>query len=103
MALLFVLPRPKRRAGRYVVTRPDVENLCKGLLDSWNGVLWEDDAHVAELALTKVYEDDRLTPGVLVMAQELGNGATPMEDTASSPNAHGQEPIRRIECPSPRS
>lgn len=71
VALLFVLPRPKRRVGHYVTTRPDVENLGKGLLDSWNGVLWEDDAGVAELALTKVYEDDRLSPGVLVTAQEL--------------------------------
>lgn len=71
VALLFVLPRPKRRRGHYVTTRPDVENLCKGLLDSWNGVLWADDAEVAELALTKVYEDDRLSQGVLVIAQEL--------------------------------
>ena len=84
VVLLFVLPRPKRRKEHYVTTRPDVENLCKGLLDSWNGVLWQDDAHVAELSLTKVYEDDRLSPGVLVTAQELRHGGTPIEDAAPS-------------------
>lgn len=74
VALLFVLPRPKKRLGHYVITRPDVENCAKGLLDSWNGVLWVDDAHVSELALAKVYENDRLTPGVLVTAEELRGG-----------------------------
>ena len=88
VVLLFVLPRPKgRKEEHYVTTRPDVENLCKGLLDSWNGVLWVDDAEVAELALTKVYEDGRLSSGVLVTVEELTNARAP----------------GRVPCPSPPS
>ena len=69
LSLLFVLPKPKRKVT-VPVTRPDLENLCKGLLDSWNGVLWNDDSQVIALTLEKVYEDDRLSVGVLVTVGE---------------------------------
>lgn|SRR5262245_4431476 len=78
VSLVFRLPRPQaKRRGRgarelVVTTRPDIENLTKGLLDSWNGVLWEDDAQVCRLHVAKEYE----VPlgqgvGVLVSAEEL--------------------------------
>jgi Holliday junction resolvase RusA-like endonuclease len=65
VSMLFVLPRPKAKRAT-VAVRPDLENLCKGLLDSWNGVLYHDDSQVVSLWLRKVYEDDRLSVGVLV-------------------------------------
>lgn len=56
--LVFHLRAPKVRRSSWPVTTPDAENLCKGLLDSWNGVLWEDDSQVVELVLRKVYARD---------------------------------------------
>lgn len=40
------------------VTRTDVDNLAKFVLDSLNGVLYEDDKQVASLQVTKVYDDE---------------------------------------------
>jgi Holliday junction resolvase RusA-like endonuclease len=40
------------------VTRTDVDNLAKFVLDSLNGVLYEDDRQVASLQVTKVYDDE---------------------------------------------
>lgn len=72
LSLLFILPRPKgRRREHYVATRPDAENLCKGLLDALQGVLYRDDAQIVRLTVEKVYEDDRLSPGVLIGAQTV--------------------------------
>lgn len=64
VALTFNLPTPKH--GRPVWTsRPDAENLAKGLLDAWNGVLWVDDEQVIRLLIEKQWViGDR--PGVAV-------------------------------------
>ena len=36
-------------------TRPDIDNLCKGLLDALSGVMWEDDAIITSLTARKVW------------------------------------------------
>ena len=69
--LMFWLPRPKKPQSVWPVTRPDAENLCKGLLDSFNGVLWDDDSQVVELVLRKVYAREG-RPGVDVTVEALG-------------------------------
>lgn len=56
--LTFFLARPKKPRSAWPTSRPDVENLCKGLLDSWNGVLWRDDSQVVDLRTCKVYARD---------------------------------------------
>ena len=68
--LTFFLPRPKRPRSQWPVTRPDGENLSKGLLDSWNGVLWVDDSQVVDLVVRKVYARDA-GPGVEVTVEAL--------------------------------
>lgn len=68
--LMFLMPPPKKPRSPWPVTRPDAENLCKGLLDSFNGVLWEDDSQVVELVLLKVYARDG-RPGVAVRVEAL--------------------------------
>jgi len=65
--LEFRLPRPKSGKRKYPTTRPDVENLTKGLLDSWNGCLWKDDSQVIDLRILKEYAD---APGVQVQVLE---------------------------------
>ena len=33
------------------ITRPDIDNIAKSILDSFNGVLWEDDSQVIYLEI----------------------------------------------------
>lgn len=50
---------PKRLQGGYKVTRPDVDNLTKLVLDALTAsrVAWRDDAQVAELLVCKQHAD----------------------------------------------
>ncbi len=50
--------RPAYVASHLQVTRTDVDNLAKFVLDSLNGVLYTDDRQVASLTVTKVYDDE---------------------------------------------
>lgn len=68
--LTFRLQAPKGRRSPWPAKRPDVDNLCKGLLDSWNGVLWEEDSQIVELVIRKVYARDG-RPGVAVGIEAL--------------------------------
>ena len=45
-------------ASHLQVTRTDVDNLAKFVLDALNGVLYADDRQVASLTVTKVYDDE---------------------------------------------
>ena len=69
VTLTFYLTSPKKRR-EHPTGRPDLENLCKGLLDSWQGVLFLDDAQVLELRLAKCYCGDA-PPGVHVVVEEM--------------------------------
>jgi len=54
----FVLPRPGRlkSGGRLPAPRkPDIDNLCKSVLDALNGLMWLDDAQVCRLTASKWY------------------------------------------------
>lgn len=55
VSLQFFVPRPKDKRKTEPVGRPDLENLSKGLLDCWNGILWRDDSQVVFLGLRKSY------------------------------------------------
>ena len=63
VTLTFSLPMPKRPKFSAPAVRPDAENLCKGLLDAWNGVLWQDDGQIVDLHIVKRYAS---VPGVTV-------------------------------------
>lgn len=65
----FQFVRPKSVPMRHwPIVRPDLENLCKGLTDSLNGVFWQDDAQITSLWLTKTYAEKA---GVLVTIWKL--------------------------------
>jgi Holliday junction resolvase RusA-like endonuclease len=58
----FVFARPKShcrktglRAGAPVLPRADLDNCAKGVLDSLNGIAWDDDSQVSRLVLEKTY------------------------------------------------
>ncbi len=60
---IFHMPQPKsvpksRRLTAQPTTRPDVENICKVILDSLNKVAFRDDAQVVEVHLKKRYAID---------------------------------------------
>jgi Holliday junction resolvase RusA-like endonuclease len=78
VTLDFTMPRPKHHfrtgihhhqlktnAPRSHVGRPDLDNLCKAVLDALtdSGVCWNDDGCISSLVLTKNYGPD---PGVLI-------------------------------------
>lgn len=51
----FYLPPPKKLKHQRPISRPDLENMGKGLLDACNDVLWNDDSQVVELVYRKFY------------------------------------------------
>lgn len=69
VSLFFFRARPKtRRRDRYPLTRPDLENCAKGLLDVLQGIVFVNDAQVVELRLAKAYADPAKAeiPGVAI-------------------------------------
>lgn len=59
--------------GAPMTQRPDVENLAKTVLDGCTGVVWKDDAQVAELLVRKVRVVDPFDEGFSVEIEELSN------------------------------
>lgn len=58
----FVFARPKSHLRKNGLAkdaprlpRPDLDNTTKAVLDSLNGVAWDDDAQVARLVVSKTY------------------------------------------------
>lgn len=65
--VVFYLPRPKTVKRGFPIVPPDLDKLCRGLLDGigQSQVIWGDDSQVIDLHATKVYADDR-EPGATV-------------------------------------
>ena len=64
----FCMPRPKShyRTGKFVgvlkdsaplwhTSRPDIDNICKFIFDSLNGVFWKDDSQICQVTAYKIY------------------------------------------------
>lgn len=51
---IFSYSAPRKRHGNKI-SRPDIDNLLKGLLDPLNGILWADDSQVVTVHASKVY------------------------------------------------
>lgn len=77
LCLTFSLRRPKRGTRLFPTTRPDGDDLSKGLLDSFQGTIYADDAQITELIIRKRYAEGGAV-GVLVEAQTEA-GARPGE------------------------
>jgi len=58
----FAFRRPKGAQpgvdDRYVVGRPDIDNLTKLVMDAMNNHVYKDDSQVVVLSSSKVYDDD---------------------------------------------
>jgi Holliday junction resolvase RusA-like endonuclease len=60
VAIDFVLVRPASVTAKkrpWPVTRPDIDNYVKGVMDAANGILWVDDAQIVTLLSRKLYGD----------------------------------------------
>lgn len=73
IAMSFRLPRPRSRTkldaegyfvDRWVTTKPDLDKLCRAVLDALTGIAYTDDAQVAHISAMKSYEDDVAHVGV---------------------------------------
>ena len=80
VVLSFILPRPAGHFGKRGVlpsapvfpgTKPDLDKLCRGILDALTGAgALRDDSQVVGLMATKHYAAPLLPPGVTVVVDE---------------------------------
>lgn len=54
----FYRPRPKSKKSRYPVTKPDIDNYFKLVLDALNGTSYEDDNQVTTATIRKRYDSN---------------------------------------------
>lgn len=82
LTMAFILPRPKGHYGAKGLrpsapethtARPDLDNLCKAVMDALKGIAWRDDAQVVELSTQKVYESPNRAIGALVSIHSRGD------------------------------
>lgn len=75
--LYFRLPIPKSYSKKRTEAclsgldkpskKPDLDNLAKGLMDAFNGLIYKDDSQIVEMHLTKVYD---VKAGIDVLIKE---------------------------------
>ena len=53
VVMQFSLCRPKSNKARLPISRPDLDNLAKAVLDAGNGVIWGDDSQVTQVVMRK--------------------------------------------------
>lgn len=70
LRVTYYFKKPKKNYSAHF-SKPDLDNLLKGLLDALTGVCWEDDCQVARIEARKVYAQQ---PGVNVWITEMSTG-----------------------------
>lgn len=83
LTLLFYFPRPKSHYGtgknsellkdaapKYHTQKPDLDNMCKAVMDSLNMVLYRDDSQVIQVNAQKLWAPRRGLEGLLLVAGE---------------------------------
>ena len=72
IVLYFDKKSPKKLWGQYKITRPDVDNFCKALIDQMTQVgFWMDDAQIADLRIKKYYAEKAT---IVVEWEEIKDG-----------------------------
>jgi Holliday junction resolvase RusA-like endonuclease len=69
---IFQRPRSGRAAARHAawrIARPDCDDLAKAALDAANGILWADDAQVADLRVLKRTARHDEPPAVVITVE----------------------------------
>ncbi len=73
VVLKFYVKPPQKIKCRFPITRPDIDQFVKLVLDAGNGILWDDDSQVVSLVAHKIYADDGNPHIVLVVAERGPN------------------------------
>ena len=71
LTFVYAIPKSKvkqAREGACPTTRPDIDNLAKSVLDSLNGIAYDDDSQIVELHARKVYGE----PKTIVVIRQKG-------------------------------
>ena len=72
LVVKWCFPRGGHADGEYRVTKPDVDNIQKLLMDCMTAVgFWKDDAQVASLVVEKFWAE---VPGIYISITELAGG-----------------------------
>jgi Holliday junction resolvase RusA-like endonuclease len=66
--LTFVLVKPKTVKRIYPFVRPDLDKLCRAVLDALTGIAYKDDQQVVTLNANKTYGE---RAGVFILLTEL--------------------------------
>ena len=53
-------------SGNMKETKPDIDNLCKMVMDGLNGIAWNDDAQVCEIHATKFFSQQETCTRVTI-------------------------------------
>lgn len=78
LIIVFIMPRPKGMVWKSKpmprkrhVSKPDIDNLVKGLKDALKGLAWRDDSQVSGLTAVKLIAAGDERPGVQVVIEEV--------------------------------
>lgn len=69
LGVTIFLPRPKKPKLPLPVTRPDLDNYAKAIMDGLNGFAWKDDAQIVRLNIAKYYTTD--APKIQIEIQQM--------------------------------
>lgn len=66
------LPKPKTVKRDRPSVKPDIDKLCRAILDGLtDGGAWSDDAQVVELSAAKLYADEHTKPGAMIHIRSI--------------------------------
>ena len=68
--MTFYITKPKSAKRLMPTIKPDLDNLIT-IKDSFNGVLWTDDALIVELHAFKKYADGKQERGIALIIEEI--------------------------------
>ena len=68
VSVIFFLARPKSVKRKWPTVPPDVDKLARAIGDSCTGILYNDDAQIVHLTVSKEYRDE---PGAIIMIEEI--------------------------------
>jgi Holliday junction resolvase RusA-like endonuclease len=74
VTMLFLFSSKTKRERKPKDTKPDCDNLAKGVLDSLNGLLYRDDSQVVKLTIEKWHANGTEQPHVDVRIEPLTEG-----------------------------
>lgn len=57
LSIIFCMKAPKSGKEGWHISRPDLTNLIKAIEDGMNGIVFKDDAQIAQITCSKVYSN----------------------------------------------